>query len=152
MSDPRETPNAAAPAYNPAPSAIGASELQPGGLPDPNPQAPADTEEVAEQTTRFEELSGLLSRVDSHVSQGYDALVDASDDDTDPPHTSDLGQSKNEIDQAYELEDKAKAILDKEDLTNQDVAQLGDVLDELQSTIEEATPLSFVDTGEDSEP
>lgn len=152
MSDPREPPNAAESASNTGLTPVVAPEALPGSVNEPNPQAPADPDEVNEQGNRFNELSGLLSRVDNHVSQGYDALVDASDDDTDPPHTSDLGQSKNEIDQAYELEGKAKAILDKDVITNQDVTELDEVLDELHSTIEEATPLSFVDTGEDTEP
>lgn len=154
MDYPRETPDAATPDQSDSSTLTGNQHLPMVGLnmAEPNPQALADPEDVNEQSNRLEELSGLLSRVDGHVSHEYDVLVDASDDDTDPPHTSDLGESKVEIDQAYVLEEQAKAILDKPVLTNQDVVELEEVLDELDSKIESATPLSFVDTGDTDGP
>lgn len=110
---------------------------------DPDPLAPADLEDVTEQENRLDQLSTLLGQVGDHVSTAYDKLLDASDDDTDAPHTSDLAESKCEIDEAYELEAQANKILRKKELTNDDLDTLERVIDDLDEKIESATPLTF---------
>lgn len=115
-----------------------------------NPDAPADPDEVEEHVERLGELKDLLVRVDQHVSEEYGRVLDNSDDDTDPPQTSHAAESSVQVDQAYELQREAEKILDKDNLTNQDVEDLEKVLDNLDSTINEATPLSFDPNAEPS--
>ncbi|MCS0590696.1 hypothetical protein ACFQ09_06980 [Massilia norwichensis] len=110
---------------------------------DPDPPAPANLDDVIEQENRLDGLSALLGQVDSHVSAAYDKLLGASDDDTDAPYTSALAESKVEIDQAYELEAQANKIVQKEQLTNEDLETLESIIDDLDAKIDSATPLTF---------
>jgi len=141
-----------APVPGPADAAPNAASITPaaGAADEWNPDAPADPEEVAEHEERLDDLKDLLTRVDQHVSAEYAQVLDASDDDTDAPQTSDAAESSVQVDQAYGLQKEAERILDKDNLTNQDVVDLEQVLDNLDSTINEATPLSFDPNAEPS--
>jgi hypothetical protein len=112
-------------------------------LPEPDPKAPADIEEVAELETRLEGLSTLLDKVSTHVEKEYNKVLDGADDDTDAPHTSDAAESSSQVDEAYRLQAQANQILEKEVLSNEDLGELETIVEELDSTIEEATPMSF---------
>lgn len=130
----------------PAPDALNTAPNQGNAIQgdvDPDPNAPAATDDVEEQASRLAELSNVLAQVDSHVTPRYNRLVDDSDDDTDPPHTSGLAESTVQIDQAYELKTQAETLLDNPELTNADLKSLEGVIDEMESKIEEAKPLGF---------
>jgi hypothetical protein len=115
-----------------------------------DPNAPADPDDVAEHEERLNEMSDLLDRVQAHVSGEYNQVLDNSDDDTDAPHTSDEAEGMVHVDQAYEAQREAEQILKKENLTNQDVDRLEKVLDNMDSSINEATPPSFDPNAEPS--
>lgn len=115
-----------------------------------NPDAPADPDEVEQQTERLSEMSDLLGRVDAHVTVEYNQMLDNSDDDTDAPHTTDEAEGMVHVDHAYEAQRTAERILKKDTLTNQDVEHLEKVLDDMDSSINEATPLSFDPNAEPS--
>lgn len=112
-------------------------------LPEPDPKAPADIEEVAELETRLEGLSALLDKVNTYVEKEYNKVLDGADDDTDAPHTSDAAESSSQVDEAYRLQAQANQILEKKVLSNEDLGELETIVEELDSTIEEATPMSF---------
>jgi hypothetical protein len=111
--------------------------------PDPDPKAPADQDDVNEQKERLEELGNLLVRVDAHVSGNYNKVVDDSDDDTDAPETSDAAEHSVHVDLAYEQKARAEQILGQDIVTNGDLQELETVIAELDSRINEATPMSF---------
>lgn len=111
--------------------------------PEPDPKAPADQDDVNEQKERLEELGSLLVRVDAHVSGNYNKIVDDSDDDTDAPETSDAAEHSVHVDLAYEQKTRAEQILGKDVVTNEDLQELETVIDDLDSRINEATPMSF---------
>jgi hypothetical protein len=140
METPPNNDNAAVPAAE-FPNSAEAAFAQ--AFPDPDPKAPADPEDVAEQETRLEELSTLLGKVDAHVSNDYAKVLDASDDDTDAPQTSDAAESSCQVDEAYRLQAQAAQILQKAELTNEDLETLEAVIDDLDAKIGEATPMSF---------
>jgi hypothetical protein len=112
-------------------------------LPEPDPKAPADIEEIDELETRLEDLSTLLDKVSNHVEKEYNKVLDEADDDTDAPHASDEAESSSQVDEAYLLQAQANQILEKEVLSNEDLGKLESIVDRLDSTIEEATPMSF---------
>jgi hypothetical protein len=143
---------ASAPVPGPADAVPNAAVTTPaaGAADEWKPDAPADPDEVAEHAERLDEMSDLLGRVQAHVSGEYNQVLDNSDDDTDAPHTSDEAEGMVHVDQAYEAQRKAKQILRKEDLTNQDVVDLEEVLDDMDSSINEATPPSFDPNAEPS--
>jgi hypothetical protein len=114
------------------------------------PDAPADPDDVAEHAERLSEMSDLLGRVDAHVSGEYKQVLDNSDDDTDAPHTTDEAEGTVHVEKAYAAQREAEQILKKENLTNQDVERLEEVLDDMDSSINEATPLSFDPNAEPS--
>ena len=132
-------------ATQPADIAPGAADAAPSTAPgdEPDPNAPADPDDVVELEERFEELSTLLVKVDNHVSDKLDEVTAGEDDDTDPAYTSDAAEHSVHVRLAYDVERQAKSILTKEVLTNQDVETLDTVLDDLDSRINEATPSSF---------
>lgn len=138
MEHPLNNQNAAAPQ-----SALDNVIAALNAIPEPDPAAPADVEEVEELKARFGELSTLLGNVDAHVEREYRNVLDNADDNTDAPETSDSAESSSQVDEAYAVRNRAARLLRNDDLTNAQKDELEEVIDELDGAITEATPLSF---------